>query len=325
MSRAEVNMALSKEFMLKHGVRSLFPAVSDQLPNQPLNRKALFPFGYNPSILRHSDRILMAYRWHPAPNSWRTELAMAELDAQGNVTRNRKIEAQGQSIEDPRLFMFGGEPWISYVVSSASASDTPKCCVRYGRLVEGADKWTVEGQHLIKYGQNDGTGLEKNWVFYEEKGALRVIYDSSPETVILTVDGITVTKEDRGPGPKWPWGYIRGGTVPMNCVIEGKPRQIRFFHSRLNNEPPPIGWRYTVGAMLMCSEGGVLSVSRRPILRGSEIDHLPEEERRACPHFKANVVFPGGAVAVDGGWLLAVGVNDCACLLVKIRPEDLNL
>ena len=69
----------------------------------------------------------------------------------------------------------------------------------------------------------------------------------------------------------------------------------------------------------------VVRVSRKPILYGSEIDDLKVEQRKACVHWKANVVFPGGAVARDGYWLLSVGVNDSACVIAKVKPETLNL
>jgi hypothetical protein len=69
----------------------------------------------------------------------------------------------------------------------------------------------------------------------------------------------------------------------------------------------------------------VVRVSRRPILFGSEIDSLTLEQRQACKHFKANVVFPGGVVVRDGYWLLALGVNDSACAVAKVTPAALNL
>ena len=35
-------------------------------------------------------------------------------------------------------------------------------------------------------------------------------------------------------------------------------------------------------------------------------------------------MFPGGAVESDGYWLLALGMNDSACVIAKIRPNQLH-
>jgi predicted GH43/DUF377 family glycosyl hydrolase len=67
----------------------------------------------------------------------------------------------------------------------------------------------------------------------------------------------------------------------------------------------------------------VLATSSRPICYGSETDAIKVRERPT--HWKPNVVFPGGAVAVDGGWLVSVGVNDSACEILKITAKDLHL
>lgn len=64
----------------------------------------------------------------------------------------------------------------------------------------------------------------------------------------------------------------------------------------------------------------MLAVSKRPILYGSEIGG---DESRF--HWKANIIFPLGAVDYDGGWLLSCGQNDSASLLVKIKGKDLML
>jgi hypothetical protein len=68
-----------------------------------------------------------------------------------------------------------------------------------------------------------------------------------------------------------------------------------------------------------------VAISKEPVLRGSEDDHLSMQERASILHFKSKVAFPGGAVANEGGWLLAIGANDCACVLVKVSEKDLKL
>ena len=77
-----------------------------------------------------------------------------------------------------------------------------------------------------------------------------------------------------------------------------------------------------MGAMLIKAgkEFETLAVSKRPILRGSEIGGDTSRF-----HFKPNVVIPYGAIEHEGGWLVSVGVNDSQCLLVKIKEKDLQL
>jgi hypothetical protein len=56
----------------------------------------------------------------------------------------------------------------------------------------------------------------------------------------------------------------------------------------------------------------------KPLLIGSEEDNTTSIERSSCTHRKPNVVFPGGAIECEGGWIVSVGINDCCCALVKI-------
>jgi predicted GH43/DUF377 family glycosyl hydrolase len=102
-------------------------------------------------------------------------------------------------------------------------------------------------------------------------------------------------------------------------------RAFRFFHSRLDNDSNPIYWRYYVGACTVDSEGNITSVSRKPILIGSEHDEMATTEIASCSHHKVRVVFPLGVIEKDGGWILSVGLNDSACGLVTITEENLNL
>jgi predicted GH43/DUF377 family glycosyl hydrolase len=168
------------------------------------------------------------------------------------------------------------------------------------------------------FGHNDWTGLEKNWVPFEYDGALVIIYQCCPTHRVSGLETVWETS-----GPRWPYGEIRGGTPP----VEYEGNWLRFFHSHLQNELNPPHHRYYVGAYLMepAPPFKVVRVSRKPVLYGSEADDLTPEQRKSCPHWKRNVVFPGGIVTKLDGWLLSVGVNDSACAIVKIKPESLNL
>lgn len=310
-----LNERLSRAWLDQNSRACLVRPVHEQLPTIPLNRRALHSFGYNPSVIRYGQRLLMAYRYHDEGNA-STALAMAELDDKFNVISNKPIEVpndQYGSHEDARLFMFHGELHMSYVCSSYPAE--LRSVVRYGRLEDGAS-WRVVDAIQPDHGHNDGTSMEKNWLFFGHGKDLVYFYHSDEVVGPFPSSG-------GGEPLRWPWGVIRGGTTPLPY----KGKLLTFFHSRLDNEPAPNYWRYAVGARLLSPEPpfATLAVSKEPILRGSEMDELTTTEKSSCSHHKPNVVFPCGAIEHEGGWLLSVGVNDCGCALVKVREEDLKL
>lgn len=340
------NETLARAWLDKNSTAYLVKPVHKQLPTVPLNRRALHPFGYNPSIIRFGDRLLMAYRWHDGGNA-STALAMAELDKDFNVTSNKEIEVprdQYASHEDGRLFLFQGALHISYVCSKYPSE--LKSVVRYGRLEDGVNWKVVDvvqpdicgGDHGQDYGGNQGLDIQKNWLFFQEPGnggELQAIVHTSPEQVLwyLRKSGHTGypssdgkshwTSTMRQASFCWPWGVPRGGTTPLPY----KGNLISFFHSRLDNEPAPYYWRYAVGARIIESKPpfATLAVSKEPVLRSSEQSELSATELSSCFHGKPNVVFPAGAMEIDGGWIVSCGVNDASCVLVKVSEKDLNL
>ena len=326
LPRIEHNRKLYETWKASHSVTPEVAPVTSQKPAKLVG--GLFPFGYNPSICRWNNRIVMVYRYHDSRNSWETSLAIAELNENLETISNNKIELAGQTNEDPRLFVWGSELWIAYVQASlAVPGGMPTCVVRYGRLVE-EKPWKIEGQFLPSFGKNDGTGMEKNWVPWL-KGTKEVhfIYSSSPtQTMIPTVSGKDL---EESPGLRWKWGTPRGGTPPIQRQPDGL--YLSFFHSRLDNEPPmeppmpAFHHRYYVGALVRNSMGEQTQISKLQILRGSELDGLTADERKKCYHWKPNVVFPLGAIEYKDGWLLSVGINDSACALVTLKESDLNL
>ena len=311
------NMAKRKEFDLRFNIKPEIPAVVDQIPGTVVNPKSLFPFAYNCSIFRFSGRIFLAYRWHEK-RSWETSLAIAELDEKFNVKENKRISLPGPANDDPRLFEHKNWLYVSYV----SASKIDRTTIRYGRLIEGKE-WTVEGQFQVKYGKNDGSSMEKNWVPFVWNNKIHFIYQIHTVHKVIEVDDSSVVNEHIGSPGSWIWGQMRGGTTPLKY----NGGWIRFFHSRLDNEPSPNRIRYHVGALKMESNPpfSITQVCKKPVLIGSELDTLSEEERSRCRfHFK-NVVFPLGAIEHNDGWILSVGANHCSCVLVNVKEKDLIL
>lgn len=307
LPRLTHNIRLSKEWKDANPLPPEIPAVQQQLPTTIID--GLFPFGYNPSIVRFGDRVLLAYRWHEKP-TWETSLAIAELDRSGKVISNKKIDLVGPANDDPRLFTDGGTLWISYVHALAIGKTT----IRYGRLIE-RDKWSVEGQTLVKYGRNDGMSMEKNWVPFFHRKNIHFIYSCNRVQTVIEVESDSVNSVSMGTGAAWKWGECRGGTPPL--PHQGK--WLRFFHSRTSN-------RYYVGALLMEPEPPfhVISVSKRPVLKGSDEDSLTDAQRKACPFRHVKVAFPLGAIAMKEGWLLSVGINHGQCGLVTVGEGNFN-
>jgi predicted GH43/DUF377 family glycosyl hydrolase len=321
------NKKLHDGFMEANNITSSFPPVHTQATITPLNRRALFPYGYNPSYLIHKKRRLMAYRFHGSGTlaSW---LAMAELDDNFNPITNARMQIDGVEdhlgVDDPRLFEYGGQLYCSYVVTTWP-NTPPKCIVKYGRVTERVDGgvWIIQNSITVKYGQNDFTGMEKNWLFFENGGSLYCIYHNKPEQIVLQIVNDRVVDEHRSPTPHWRWGDIHGGANPV--PYNGK--LLRFFHTAMYNETPPNVWRYRIGAAIMEPDPPfqIVSVSTRPILTGSEIDRLADMERASCPHEKRNVVFTCGCVVDGDNILLSIGINDCDAAIVSLTEKQLHL
>jgi hypothetical protein len=315
------NERIAKDWFKKNQIGDLFPAVSKQLKATTVNRRALFTFGYNPSIIHWKGKYLLTYRYHPE-NRFSTRLAIAELDADFNVTHNEEIQGlEGVSVEDSKLFIHRGRLCMSWI-NAVWPAEKPTCSVRYG-VLEKRDKWMVTDKFWPKYGKNDGSGTEKNWVFFGHE-KLYCIYKSDPEQVVVHFDNGEAVDEFHSDAPRWNYGPIKGGTTP----IPYQGRLLRLFHSTLDNEPVPYRRRYYIGALLMDSTPpfAVHKVSSEPIMYGSEHDDLTDTERSACGHYKPKVVFPSGAVDKDDDtFLLAFGINDSSCGLATITEKDLKL
>jgi len=310
------NNKLANAFIAGHKTTSRYPKVSAQAGTEPLDITGLKPFGYNPAVIEDNGFMVMAYRHHHEP-SLATQLMLAQVDPTGEILSNRVIVTEAnRSAEDPKFFHHDEELYMSFVISSAPI--TPfRSVVRYGKLINGR----LEDIKQPNIGRNDWSIMEKNWVFFSHQGRLHCIHHCHPQQQIYCLDDGEPVNTYETEGPRWDYGPIKGGTPP----IEFNGNYLRFFHSTLDNEFGTYNRRYFVGACTMAAKPPfqVLRVSKRPILFGSEIDNLKVRDRPF--HWKANVVFPGGIAVLENGFAVSVGVNDSACLLVKITPEMLKL
>lgn len=324
---------LFSAYQLAHGEIALAKPAVEQLPGVVVNRHALPPFAYNPSITRYQDKLWMVFRYHDQ-RDFSTALGVAEIDEKGTVYSHKPLQLphNGGSEEDARFFMRGEQLWVSYVDSTYPAMP-PKSVVKYGAL--SADTvWSVPQLFQPRLGTNDMTACEKNWVMFEYGGRLICIYSladycldrpqSAPQTTIAEIKGESSQIIHQHPGPRWKWGPIRGGTTPLPY----KGMLLTFFHSAIDADPPPNRRRYFIGALALLSEPPFtpIKVSQKPILWGAESDTLTPTERSSCHHWKPKVVLPLGALDLGGGqFLLSAGINDSHCALFTVKEDDLHL
>jgi predicted GH43/DUF377 family glycosyl hydrolase len=323
--RVAHNQRLHDAWMKAHGNPSPFPAIEKQIELMPLNLKGVFPWGFNPSIIRFNERLLMAYRYPIHGNILNTKIAIAEIDANWNVRSNKPISVKTElACDDPRLFIFNGNLFCCWV-ESVSPSTALECQTVYGGIEERATEWIVNAPMNPKVIDSKSFNtMEKNWVPFPLEDSMRFIYSTSPEQVIMEFSLGRVVGKITAPGATWRWGTIKGGTTPL--PYDGK--LIRFFHSTLDNEMGPHRRRYYIGAILTKSESPyeITDISKKPILYGSEAMGFPPELMAKCPRYNPNrVVIPYGAIPNGDSWLVSIGINDSQCAIAKITPENLNL
>lgn len=301
---AKHNRELTEKYLAENKVYSRYPKVSEQVECVPLDTSGWHPFAYNPSIATKHGGFLVVYRWHPPQT--KSHLAFVELDDSFQMTN--KVEF-GEG-EDPKLFKHEENVFCSYVDSTY-----PK------RPFRSVVKYFIGGDAHKQppLPGNDGTTMQKNWVFFYHKDVIYCIYQASPVQQVYQLDPLMLMES---PALKWPYGELRGGTAP----IEYEGKYLRFFHSSLDNEWGGLGHprRYFVGAVLMDNEPPFkqIAVSKKPIIYGSEIDDLKVSKRPF--HWKSNVVFCSGAIPKNNVFIVSVGVNDSACVLTKIHPNQFN-
>lgn len=300
------------------------------VPAPPLRAS---PRHWNPGLLKYRDKLWLAYRFHRREAKQRCGIAICALDP------DRKFEPSESSQflrftgitgtehhEDCRLFMFRGEPHISYTEMRGYRPGIDyTCVVKYARLsLDGKGRWHVEEEFHPQYGLNSGFAKEKNWVFFEHDGKLMCIYSSQPEHVVFQIEGEKVVGEKHvSPAPIWHWGAMRGGTPPIPL---DKDRMMLVFHSSLATETAPHYVRYYAGAYAFEAKPPfrILEVSETPIMAGSEEDGH-QVDPRYVDGWKPYVVFPCGLVPDNGKFLVSLGVNDWQCAVARFSLEQMRL
>ena len=311
------NKSALDKYLSDNGIKSLWPAVEQQLFTYTV--KGLPAGSYNNSIIRFRGKLVMTYRFHEG-KSLKTKLGIAELDENFTVFYSQTLDFdEEESVEDARLYVFKNELWVNFVVSNWP--NFPASQVKIAKLYK-PDHWRVCDKDL--YWLPDRQTSEKNHLPLPFDDVLHIVYkqniwqDNNPADLAQIIYSPYEKREMKTPALRWPYGEVRGGTVPLPY----KDKLISFFHSRLDNFMPPTRHCYFVGAILRKADlpFQMLEISKKPIIYGSEVGG---DESRF--HHKKSVIFPLGAIEHQGGWLLSAGVNDSQCALIKISEKDLNL
>lgn len=307
---------------------SLFKQVEAYPVPAPLLRAS--PRHWNPGLMRYREKLWLAYRYHRKDAGQRCGVAICPLEEQRfNPSAPsqflRFIGPTGEEHhEDCRLFMFHGEPHISYTEMRGYQPGVDYTCViKYARLsLDAKGKWHIEAEYQPEYGMNKGFSKEKNWVFFESDSRLFSVYSTQPQHTVIELDGHRAFNKQETPGPVWHWGLVRGGTSPLWVG----DRWLSVFHSSLPNEVAPHFVRYYAGAYTFSAEPPfeVLQVSETPLFCGSEEDGHQVDPRYVAG-WKPFVVFPCGIVRDGEKFLVSLGINDWQCAIARVSLEQMRL
>lgn len=311
------------------------PSIFQQLTATAVGTRLLkeSPRHWNCGLLRYRGRVWMSYRFHLKTAGGRCATAITEIDPKTLQPKGKSqwLRFSGptgtEHHEDARLFLFGGEPHVSFTELRGYRPGVDYSCVmKYAKLRLKGEKWEIVDQWHPQFGRNDGRSKEKNWVFFEHGGELHAVYASAPGHQVIRLAGEVVTKVYDAPAPAWHFGPVRGGTTP---ILQPDGTFLTIFHSSLPTEVAPHFVRYYAAAYTFEAQPpfAPLRVSTRPLMVGSEADGH-QVDPRYVEGWKPYVVFPCGLVEADGrgdGWLVSLGVNDWQCAIARLRPDQLHL
>jgi predicted GH43/DUF377 family glycosyl hydrolase len=273
---------------------------------------------YNPSLVSTGEGFLLAYRSEPEDFKV-SEIVLAEMDRDMTVLKNQRLKVAGHagcSIEDPRLFWFGGELHLAFSIARYGEVGGWKCVQAYGKLKKGKT-WTLASVIVPKYGANDWSGKEKNWTFFEAEGALRCIYDmGTAGWVVLELDGDEVVQEWRHAPVAWQWGRLSGGSP----AVDWEGQKITMMHSW---EKHPRRHRlYHMGFLTFdaVAPHAPRMISQSPVVTAQDDWGTPEQAHGWQPL----CVFPGSLEVYGTKALVGYGRNDFDCATGVFRIERLR-
>lgn len=270
---------------------------------------------FNCSWIEFKGKRFLAYRLESAPFCRTIQIGLVEIDdnfspiESTNKVLQLHARLQGYSpnfhVEDPRLFIFNDELYLSYTDGYQM----------------GQAKINHETREVIESFYLDKKGLqqtEKNWIFFEHEGKLLCLYDI-PKQRIFEMNGADHTEIHRTSyNHNWKYGIIRGGTPP----IKYGDNYLSFFHSAKDVKyKGQDGKQYYMGAYLFEAKPPFrpLAITERPLITGEIVDdNIPRLSN------KIFVVFPSGVIRKGDSHYVSFGYNDYRCRYVEITDDLLQ-
>lgn len=268
---------------------------------------------FNASVLPFKDKLYMAYRIDASPWTENTRVCMCELSSDYDVVAGSNwimpLPTTSGFAEDPRLFLFRDELWMTYTDGNAI-------------YITGVDP-----EHQSLYLTNPirkpmNIRMEKNWTFFEHEGVLYCNYKINPHTIFeMNGEGAGYEKlQKQYASIQWDWGSeLRGGSCPI--LYQGN--YYAFFHSHsdfpedLKNQ---LHRQYHMGVYVFeaAPPFKVIGVSKEPIMSGRYMGR--SVVRGGDKHC---IVFPCGSFMKDGTWVVSCGLNDYEIGILELSHEKL--
>lgn len=247
---------------------------------------------FNNSIILFGGKRLMAYR-----TAWAgSNIDLCELDGDYRPVWTKRLKLpickyNNGGREDPRLFTFRGELYVSYIGVEVWGRGNTITNQMYAKLDSNLEvEWTT----LPVY--HERQFWEKNWGFFEHDRELYAVYSIMPHKVLhIAGDHATLAHETPNAMP-WKCGVARGGAPPVlhngeyySWFHGAQDEHYRFYSIGLytfENKAP-----FTPNCMLT-----------EPLL-------MADTHERPAAHVP-HCVFPGGAVLENNAWVVSYGYYD---------------
>lgn len=266
-------------------------------------------YQFNPTLALDGDSIWMAYR-RISPDEWlagpRT-IAMCRIGPDFQPVEDSNVDLSARIVDppgadrwhaDPRFFQRGDNTWMSYhdnyrlYLCTFNPESVPQ-------VIEPVPV-TLAGSPPRE--------RERNWGFFDVGGVLHAVYTINPLVIVTAAenpDGFAATRVDESrAGIPWDakrWGEPHGGSMPVrvgDCWFA-------FFQSASFDESTNRR-HYRAGfyGFDAAPPYRLRMMSREPVLDSSEFPDPPSFYQ------DWSVVYPSGAVHLDGRWLVSLGIHD---------------
>ena len=268
----------------------------------------------NCSALEYKGKNYFAYRMESRPFCTRMKIGLCLLDsdlkpiAETNKVLDLRTALKGYTpgyhAEDPRLFTFNDELYLSYTdgYQMGQAKINPELVAEESYYIDKPDKLKTE----------------KNWTFFESEGKLFSVYNIAPH-IIFEMNKSKFRESVRQPFiHNWKWGMLSGGTSPQRHG----DYFLSFFHSaQYTKYNGDISRQYFIGAYLFESKFPFtpVAISKEPLLAGEPINPMIPRLSN-----KIYVVFPSGMIRKENSWMVSYGSNDYECKFIEITDKLLE-